>query len=760
MIGSAYPQHPSMLPARTRRCLLLVALLSLALIATQVERAVSSARTYEDRYSIDSTLHLLQSLRVREDVPPRLQRVVKSDKLLVSVRFRTSSLSSVPSLERIEKETGVTFSRTDGKIAPVGNVCGAEASWESLDRLTRWPGVERIDSMWKPAVASPVDVSVHAIRADDVWELLDAGGWPVTGRGIVIAVFDTGVDVFHPDLWRVGGTYPWVDVNGNGRFDPGTDAVDVNRNGQGENSERLDVLDSGTAFWSDPIQRTNDGAFQSSMDWLYNDANNNLLRDGGQMSGFGESDPSYGERLFLVDDRDHDELLGVGEVLVALDTSKVQRTLRFTELGVEERRRGQDLIANAPDLDSWGHGTQVCSILCGGSAGLHRYVGVAPDSQLLVARRYDANGNNRYGTYIPWAEDAGADVMLYPFGSWIQEFLDGSSNLEQMMDAEAAKGIVQVVPVGNLASGQKHAHVTLASSQTRDSQVQVPAGQGRTELWLSVLWQAPEDALSLELRLPGGASVPLPGDDSWLPVAGHNVWSYRERSPRDMSRFDVLVDRGGKALAEGNWTLRLRNNTSAWLDVHAYLSDDLGEWAEGITFLDNIDTMFTLTSPATADSAIAVASYSTRGRLVGTPGGLSPFSGQGPRVGNNPANDPAVDIAAPGHYDITCASSKDVPGSSTGQYAWFGGTSAAASHVAGAVALLLQSEPYLSPPQIAHRLCGHARNDTFTGIVPNSRWGCGKLDIGAALGAPVKPSPTPRARVLLPIILRPVRPQS
>jgi len=42
--------------------------------------------------------------------------------------------------------------------------------------------------------------SVPLIGADQVWQLQDSGGQYVTGKGITIAVIDTGVDYAHPDL--------------------------------------------------------------------------------------------------------------------------------------------------------------------------------------------------------------------------------------------------------------------------------------------------------------------------------------------------------------------------------------------------------------------------------------------------------------------------------------------------------------------------------------------------------------------------------
>jgi len=751
--------HPTLTPeqGRLRRCDprgLLALACTLACFAALILVPRPPTRAIGTAYRIDSTLHFLKALRSRGNAPERLRPLVEADDLQVSVRFKSHSTLSASKLTRMERDLGLRLLRRDGSIIGMGQVYAARMDWDGLDRLSDWPEIERVDSLWKPAVAPSLDRSIDALRASDVWALLDAGGWPVTGRGIVVAVFDTGVDVFHPDLWDAGGAYPWLDVNRNDRFDPGADAVDLNRNGRADPSELLDLLDSGTAPGSDHIFGTDDGVYRTTLDWLFNDANGNGRRDYGASEGYVESSPGYGERLFIADDVDHDDLLDVGEVLLTLDRCKVQRTLLYTTSGAEERVRGVNLITIPPDVESDGHGTRACGIIAGGHAGLRRYTGVAPDSELLMAKWYDPQGYNRYTDYISWAADNGADVMLYEFGSWVQEFLDGSSNLEQGLDAASAQGIVQVAPAGNLASGQKHAHVILGTGRASPIGINVPFGSGITDGYVSVLWRAAEGAVSVELALPMGAFFELPGNNEWLTVNGHNIWSYRERSPRGTTRFDIAIDRDGAPLRDGEWTLRLRNNLASWLDVHAYATDTFAQWSSGITFLDSTDSMYTLTSPATADSAIAVASYSTRGRTMGAPEALSSFSSQGPRIDN----EWALDFAAPGHYDVVCPSPKDVVGGSLGQYDWFGGTSASAAHAAGAVALLLQKEPLLSPAQVAQRLADTARQDAFTETGRNPRWGWGKLDIGEALGAPLQPTPTPRGRALLPITLKDLEP--
>jgi len=716
-------------------------LLLVSLILLCCGTLLLQAEEPEETYRVDSTLRMLSVLRTYPRVPESVRELLAEDKVPVTIRFQSGRADA--SALGMERELGIEFTRENGRTVEVGRVRSARMPLEALDRLETWPGVERVDSIWKPAVAAPLDVSVREIGAHQVWELTDAAGQPVTGQGVVVAVFDTGLDVFHPDFWRAdGGSYDWLDVDDNALFEAGVDAVDLDRDGMADPGERLGLLDS-TSLLPDPVPGTNDGVFHPDTDWLYNDANRNGVREFGPTQGFTETAATYGEQLFVADDSNGDGLLGSGEALLALGSSKVHKILGANGF---EYRRGTNLIFSPGDAN--GHGTQSTGILAGGNTRSQRYVGVAPDATLLLADCW----SNSYDQYIPWAEQNGAQAMLYEFGSWVQEFLDGSSNLEQMLDQEAAKGIVQVAPAGNLADGGKHAHLVLSTISAHQVRFLVPAGGGVREAWLSILWRGASDALRVELVSPQGTAVVLPGNDSPIALNGHTVVSSYDRSVRGTSRLDVTLDRGGLPLAEGNWTLRLRNNLSYGLSINAYAWDPDHDWTGGVIFVDAVDSFSTVTSPATADSAIAVASYSTRGRLTGDPAGvLSPFSGMGPRIDG----EPVLDVAAPGHYaDIASASSRDLSGATLGQYAWFSGTSAAAAHVAGAVALLRQAHPYLKPADITAWLQATARQDANTGIVPNENWGYGKLDVSAAMAAIPTVTPTPPFRYHLPILLK------
>ncbi|MEW5760733.1 MAG: PKD domain-containing protein, partial [Candidatus Thermoplasmatota archaeon] len=576
--------------------------------------------------------------------------------------------------------------------------------FDEIYELTKDENVIWIEERAKPFIRSTLNVSAVETNAKKVWDM-EINGSALTGKNIKIVDVDTGVDIFHPSLWKAdGGEYSWRDLNGNNEFDSGIDGVDINNNGFIDANEKLKFIDG--VIYGPGGMENNDGIYQPSLDWLYNDANNDSIRNYGVASGFNENSPTYGEQLFILKDKNENGKMDISDTLLALKTSKVYKTY---SVGNVERRRGVDLINNKGD--KYSHGTPVSGILAGGEQNYEKFTGMAPGSELLVSSNYPEDT-------IDWAIDNNADIIIYEFGSWLFEYLDGSSNLEYKIDDAAKKGIIQVTASGNLAGSKKHFQLFLKGSESIGFNVP-PISIG----WvvMTILWY--NSSLQFKITSPAGSSAILPGDANFLNLPdGHSIYSYISKSLRETMRMDIAINR--TPIAQGSWLLEISGGAN--IEINGYIGDDKSVWSGGSTFTDFTNDVHTMTLPSTADSAIVVGSYSTRDYLTSI-GELSFFSGQGPRIDGKKT----IDITAPGDYDIITSASKDA-GYLHGSYVWFGGTSAALPHVGGIIALLLQAKK-MNQTQVCEAIRNTARKDIFTGKVPNDRWGYGKIDAYSAI---------------------------
>jgi subtilisin family serine protease len=116
-------------------------------------------------------------------------------------------------------------------------------------------------------------------------------------------------------------------------------------------------------------------------------------------------------------------------------------------------------------------------------------------------------------------------------------------------------------------------------------------------------------------------------------------------------------------------------------------------------------------------------------------GDLAVFSSRGPtRDGRQ-----KPELTAPGAW-ICSTLSADSPSAlwlthPDGVHTMNLGTSMAAPHVSGIIALMLAVNPQLTASQIKETLIETAVRDLFTGSAPNPRWGWGKVAAEAAVAA-------------------------
>jgi subtilisin family serine protease len=116
-------------------------------------------------------------------------------------------------------------------------------------------------------------------------------------------------------------------------------------------------------------------------------------------------------------------------------------------------------------------------------------------------------------------------------------------------------------------------------------------------------------------------------------------------------------------------------------------------------------------------------------------GDIADFSSPGPTRDGRQKPDlaaPGMGIASANSFDLAVA----CPGDASSylndgmQHQVIEGTSMAAPHVTGAVALLMQAYGALTPAQARDYLTAHAATDGFTGPVWDRFWGFGKLKLG------------------------------
>lgn len=471
-------------------------------------------------------------------------------------------------------------------------------------------------------------------------------------------------------------------------------------------------------------------------------------------------------------DLDHLDFENGGDTRVALVWDQTVATAHPPSgyaYGVEWTQADID-SGSAVEADEDGHGTHVAGIAAGNGAATgngqpaYRYVGVAPEA-ILIAVKTDFYSSSIadavsyvFGKAASWGLPAVVNLSL---GSQYGPH-DGTGATDLAIDNLCGPGYVVVAAAGNEQESGIHAEAAVDAGSSEAITFVIPSysptGGSGNDFLLFDGYYTNGQTLELTLTTPGGTQVgPITAGntadtgtpDGWVILENDVFDPYTD----DKNIFLQIYDQTSTTPpAPGTWTLTIENTTSGfpssvaqvdiWLYNHSLSSPPMFD--QGMTSTKLV------ASPASADSAIAVSGYVTRTNWTSidthqygyspppTLGDIAPFSNHGPR------RDGVIkpDIAAPG-MGIAAALST----SSTVSDVWIvedgvhtikQGTSMAAPHVTGVVALMLQSSGFASKHQILERLAGSARPDAFTGAVPNTIWGAGKID---ALGAVENPTP-------------------
>jgi subtilisin family serine protease len=383
------------------------------------------------------------------------------------------------------------------------------------------------------------------------------------------------------------------------------------------------------------------------------------------------------------------------------------------------------------------HGTHVLDIAAGNGKGSGA-PGVAPASDLIFVHLEGSDvaplesiGNSRQlleaVKYIfDKATAAGRPCVVNLSLGTHGGPHDGSTLVEQGFDTLlATPGRAIVLSAGNSWQRRSHAsgQITAGAPRTLTWEIRPALGAAfdPTPNELEV-WYPGAAALAVTLITPGGQRLgPVALNQTFTLNLGNTVAGlivHRQQDPNNgMNQIDILL---ANTLPVGDWQVELTTATPAPVAFHAWIERDDGGQSQ-FSVADD-DRRHTLGSISCGQMTIAVGSYDARH----PDRGLSLFTAEGPTVDGRAK----PEISAPGQ-NIQAAWSLThtmVTGKS--------GTSMAAPHVTGAVALLLQAagEP-LPIAEIRQAIQEAARRNPPTGEEWHARYGHGRIDVSTLVAA-------------------------
>jgi len=433
---------------------------------------------------------------------------------------------------------------------------------------------------------------------------------------------------------------------------------------------------------------------------------------------------------------------------------------------------------SAEQPEAGGHGTHVAGIAVGnGRSGdaafpANRFIGVAPAADIILVQPNfsDAFGewpgtftdSVRVGQAISYifrrAQQLGRPCVINISLGQNGGSHDGESVLERVIDgAVLPPGCAIVVSAGNQHIFRSHASGTLQTGEKRRLAWKVGgglpffSGEDRSINELEV-WYASDDAFQIQLTDPAGNSTPIvaPGDELDFPLPGG------ESVHIDSERFTILngdariyvritpplSPTGGIAgpVSAGTWAIELaaiasqQGRFDAWIerdDVRIKQIPVPAQFSQSFFQGVDFDEQMTLSTPATGRRSVVVANYDHRvnpqqpsgssGRGRTRDGRLKPelaapgvtiisSNALGGRV--NPAHDPTDPTSPAAIFPMRVKKT---------------GTSMAAPHVAGIIALMFQKNPRSTAEQVRKILIAAAHPPPGSSGF-DIAWGFGKVD--------------------------------
>jgi subtilisin family serine protease len=436
---------------------------------------------------------------------------------------------------------------------------------------------------------------------------------------------------------------------------------------------------------------------------------------------------------------------------------------------------------SATETDNDGHGTHVMGIAAGDGSDTgngqpaFQFVGIAPEADIIGVKTNFTTGGVADGVAYIFNKAGVRDAVVNLSLGTQDGPHDGTSLFDQGLSMLVGPGRSIVAAAGN--EGGAGAHARLAVAATGDSAVfmftvpnYTPNGGGSTQSPNDFVvidgWYEGEDNFSFRVESPTGRRTPevLIGANNsggrCLPTTGGDGRCYVENAQTEPDNNDreIYIELTEGTISATNcgvpkagiWKIiayKKANSTGPgtidfW--IANYLLGSGGAFPE---FVGNgMSDSYLVGSPASAVGVISVGAFISKRQWVSQSGGrqytgltdddlgtIAPFSSPGPL--RNGVLAPV--ISAPG---MGIASTKSGSASieaiwtmTDGKHLINQGTSQAAPHVAGVVALIFQRYPHETVANVMNRLTHTATRDANTTDQPNPVYGYGKLNAFGAM---------------------------